>query len=101
MLHFIYNVLTPYLEPDAWTLLGSDTDSAYLAIAADNIDDIVLPEKRQEWHSVVKPKYFVLDDQPLTFRQPGLFKIEKEAQNFCGLSPKVSPVQKSCKHTRK
>lgn len=89
MLNFIYNVLSEFLEPGSWMLIESDTDSAYLAIAAEAIDQIVREDKKQEWITIVKPKYFVFDDQPLTKRQPGLFKVERESRNFAGLSPKV------------
>lgn len=85
VLEFIYDVLLKCVSKTDFMFLESDTDSIYLALSADSLEDIIIPEKRALFEAL-RPKWFVLDDSQK--RTPGLLKIEKTAEKFIGLCSK-------------
>lgn len=52
-----------------------DTDSLLLSLTADSIDDLVLPDKKDEWITKVKKIWFA-DSTPRGQKTPGFLKEE-------------------------
>ena len=53
----------------------------FLSLSKTEIDNLVKPEKREEYFRDIKPKWFVLDDTPEQQREPGLLKTEFSTTN--------------------
>ena len=114
-MRFYHQVLRVYLMACSFISLYCDTDSIFLGLTEKTIDDCVIPKKRTEWFSKVKPKWFVAesckncapeyvakkkDHKPWALknccrvenvrskRTTGLMKTEFSATKFVGLSPK-------------
>ena len=49
MLEHYYNSLKKFCDTDKYEELEMDTDSLYLALSEENLEDVFLPEKRAEW----------------------------------------------------
>ena len=49
MLELYYNFFKKFCDPDKCEELEIDTDSLYLALSEENLEDVILPEKRAEW----------------------------------------------------
>ena len=49
MLEFYYNFLDCYLHREDFEVLKTDTDSNYLGITAENVEDLIKPELREEF----------------------------------------------------
>ena len=49
MLELYYNFFKKFCETDKYEKLEMDTDSLYLALSDENLEDVILPEKRVEW----------------------------------------------------
>ena len=49
MLQFYYDLINRYLERPLFQYCEMDTDSAYLALAGESVDDLVTPELRQRY----------------------------------------------------
>ena len=49
MLELYYNFLKTLCDTDKYEGLEMDTDSFYLALSEENLEDVILPEKRAEW----------------------------------------------------
>ena len=92
MLQFYFDFLLKYFEPKDWQYCEMDTDSAYIAISSDNIDDLVLPHMREEY-MLDKYNWFPRDDTLEHYnydkRTPGLFKVEWEGDGIIGLCSKT------------
>ena len=110
MLHFRYDFLEVYCAKENFEYCEMDTDSAYMAIAGETLDDIVLPAKRQHYlESLVvrcNDQTFAAEDGYLprdccekhrTFdkRTPGLFKLESEGDCMVSLCSKTYMLRKS------
>ena len=52
MLELHYNFFKNFCDADKYEKLEVDTDSLYLALAEENLEDVILPEKRAEWHQL-------------------------------------------------
>jgi len=74
------------MEPDSFTLAYMDTDSILIGMTADSLDDLVLPEKRDEWNITTKKIWFA-DASPRGQKTPGYLKEEFSSTNgkFIGL----------------
>ena len=48
-LELYYNFLKNFCDADKYEELEMDTDSLYLAFSEENLEDVILPEKRAEW----------------------------------------------------
>ena len=92
MLSFYYEVLDRFFEHDDFCVIEMDTDSFYLALSANTLDELVKPHLRKEW-KLVKEKWFPRNDTPENVaydrRTPGLFKIEWSGDGFIGLLAKT------------
>ncbi len=49
MLQFYYDFIDRYLERPLFQYCETDTDSAYLALAGESVDDLVTPELREHY----------------------------------------------------
>ena len=96
-----WEFLNKYLIFDHYQLMETDTDSLYIALAKDNIDDCVKPELRDEWFRE-KWNFFASEDESLMDfhghtitqkqyhkRTPGLFKEEFSGIGMICLNSKV------------
>ena len=57
MLELYYNFLKKFCNTGKYEELEMDTDSLYLALSEENFEDIVLPEKRDEWEAIRSRDY--------------------------------------------
>ena len=53
MLELYYNFFKKFCDTDKNEELERDTDSIYLALSEENLEDVILPKKRAEWASYV------------------------------------------------
>jgi len=92
MLEFLF-VLYNFLRPGSFRLCYTDTDS-YIFALEDDIDKLVVENKKGEWLKV-KPDWFVVDDSLEQKRRPGLIKSEFRSLHgsFVGVCPKAYIVQ--------
>ena len=116
MLQFYYDFIDRYVERPLYQYCEMDTDSAYIALAGDSIDDLVAPEHREhyfkhrsEWLPAEccdehKEEYVntrlaertwtatepcCIARKAFDKRTPGLFKIEWCGDGFIGLCSKT------------
>ena len=116
MLQFYYDFIDRYVERPLYQYCEMDTDSAYIALAGDSIDDLVSAEHREhyfkhrsEWLPAEycdehKEEYVntILAERTWTAtepcciarkafdkRTPGLFKVEWRGDGFIGLCSKT------------
>ena len=85
MLEFYYDFFDRYFDRRDFELIQMDTDSNYIAISAERLDDIVRPE--------LKPEFEAQKKQWLTWdkwsgRTPGLFKLECVGSRMIALCSK-------------
>ena len=92
MLEFYYNFIDYYVDISDFLYCMMESDSAYLAISSDSLDDVVKPEWRQEfqrnkhlWVGRDDTEENVLYDK----RTPGLFKLEYEGDGIISLASKM------------
>ena len=52
MLEPYYNFFEKFCYTDKYEELEMDTDSLYLALSEENLEDVILPEKRVEWEQL-------------------------------------------------
>ena len=96
-----WEFINKYLINDYYTIMEIDTDSFYMALARDTIDECVKPELRNEWERE-KWKFLVLKDPtPMNFnghtitrgaydkRTPGKYKEEFNGVGMIALNSKV------------
>ena len=85
MLEFNYNFLDRYLNRRDFELIQMDTDSNYMAISGEKLEDIVRPELRAEFEAT-KKQWLAWDKW--SRRTPGLFKLESEGSGMIALYSK-------------
>ena len=73
MLEFYYDFLDRYFDRSDFELIQMDTDSNYIAISGDSLEEIVRPELQEEFEA--KRKEWLLWDK-WSGCTPGLFKLE-------------------------
>ena len=86
MLQFYYDCIDKYIDRSDFQYLEMDTDSAYMAITGDKLEDIVKPELKNEFIQNYN-KWFVTDKH--SNRTPGLFKVEFEGEIMVALCSKT------------
>ena len=52
MLELYYNFFKKFCGTDKYEELELDTDSLYLALSEENLEDVIVPEKRFEWNQL-------------------------------------------------
>ena len=87
MLEFYYDFLDHYLPRKDFELLEMDTDSNYLGITGENVEDLIKPELRQDFERK-KHNWFVTPFAPQSKRTLGLFKVEFKGNKMIGLCSK-------------
>ena len=60
MLEFYYDFLDKYVDRCDFELMYMDTDSFYLAISGESLDDVIKPELRAEYEAE-KSKWLATD----------------------------------------
>ena len=78
MLEFYYDFLVYCLHREDFEILEMDTDSNYLGISVENLEDLINPKLRR----------FVTPHAPQGKRTPGLFKVEFRGDKMIGLCSK-------------
>ena len=116
MLQFYYDFVARYVERPLYQYCEMDTDSAYIALAGDTIDDLVAPEHREhyfrhrsEWLPAeccdnhkddnvqtrlaglpwTATESCCVARKAFDKRTPGLFKVEWRGNGFIGLCSKT------------
>lgn len=92
MLEFYYHCIDAYLDRPDFQYLEMDTDSAYMSLAGDSMEDLVKPEKKEEF-TATKHQWFPCNYTPENAahdkHKPGLFKVEWSGDGFVGLNSKT------------
>ena len=92
MLEFYYHCIDRFVDRSDFELLEMDTDSLYMALAGDSVEELVKAELREEFETV-KSSWFPRTDSPehaaYDKRTPGLFKVEWRGDGFVGLNSKT------------
>ena len=61
MLEFYYDCIDKYIDRSDYQYLCMDTDSAYIAFSAENFEDLIKPELKEDYLKN-KHKWFPRDD---------------------------------------
>ena len=85
MLEFYYDFLDKFCDRRDFELIQMDTDSFYMALSAEDFDDIIKPEMK-ELYKEEKKKWLVTDEYSKRF--PGLFKPEFKGKRMIALTSK-------------
>ena len=85
MLEFYYDFLDKYVDRRDFELIQMDTDSNYMAISGERLEDIVRPELKAEFEA---EKNQWLSWDKWSGRTPGLFKLECEGSRMIALCSK-------------
>ncbi|KAJ8017821.1 Krueppel-related zinc finger protein 1 [Holothuria leucospilota] len=92
MLEFYYDFLDKYFDRQYWEYVEMDTDSAYIAIAAEKLDDLVKPELKEVYYKEKHhwfPRTDTEEHKRYDKRTPGLFKVEWEGDGIVALNSKM------------
>ncbi|KAJ8040703.1 hypothetical protein HOLleu_15076 [Holothuria leucospilota] len=92
MLEFYYDFLDKFFDRQYWEYVEMDTDSAYIAIAGDRLDDFVKPELRQVYEREKRhwfPRTDTEEHKRYDKRTPGLFKVQWEGDGIVALNSKM------------
>ena len=85
MLEFYYDFLDKFCDRRDFELIQMDTDSFYMALSAEDFDDIIKPEMK-ELYKEEKKNWLVTDEY--SKRVPGLFKPEFKGKRVIALTSK-------------
>ena len=87
MLELYYDFLDYYLPCEDFQTIEMDTANNYLGITAENVDDLIKPELKEqfEWE---QHNWFVTPLVPQGKRTPGLFKLEFKGNKIIGIFSK-------------
>ena len=92
MLQFYYDFLDVFVDRRDFQYCSMDTDSAYMALSAETLEDVIKPELRQRYANE-KKNWFPRDDTPehaaYDKRTPGLFKEEYSGDGIIALCSKT------------
>jgi len=101
LLEFFYDFLHKYFDLRDFEPILADTDSMYVAFAAEDWESLVKPELRDEYQRtrhdwLPMPPDAVQDPNDLRDdRTPGLFHIEFQGDFICALNPKTYYAENS------
>ena len=84
MLEFYYDFLDKYIDRRDFELIQMDTDSMYMAIWGSEIDEIVKPNLREEYHNGRKAEF--RSTSKYHDRAPGLFRAEFQGMRMITLT---------------
>ncbi|XP_066264599.1 uncharacterized protein [Branchiostoma lanceolatum] len=92
MLQFYYDFMLTFVDVSDFQYCEMDTDSAYIAISADRLEDVIKPHMRDRYENE-KHLWFPRTDDPqhaaYDKRTPGLFKEEWSGDAIVGLCSKT------------
>ena len=92
MLEFYFDFLLKFVDPCDVQMCEMDTNSAYLAISGDSLDDVIKPDMKNQYNRE-KPEWFPRRTTPEQYnfdkRTPGLFKVEWEGEGIISLCSKT------------
>ena len=92
MLQFYYDCLDTYLDRSDYEYCEMDTDSAYIAISGESVEELVKPGLRAAFGND-KCNWFPRSDTTehakYDRRKPGLFKVEWEGDGIISLCSKT------------
>ena len=98
MLEFYYDFLDKFCDRRDFELIQMDTDSFYMALSAEDFDDIIKPEMK-ELYKEEKKKWLVTDEY--SKRVPGLFKPEFKGKRMIALTSKCYYADKGGQRSKK
>ena len=85
MLEFYYDFLDKFCDRRDFEVIQMDTDSFYMALSANDFDEIIKPEMK-ELYKEEKKNWLVTDEY--SKRVPGLFKAEFQGKRMIALTSK-------------
>ena len=85
MLEFSYDFIAKYVDRRDFELIQMDTDSNYMAISGERLEDLVRPELKVEFEAEKNQR---LSWDKWSSRTPGLFKLEGEGSRMIALCSK-------------
>ena len=85
MLEFYFDFLDKFCDRRDFELIQMDTDSFYMALSANDFDDIIKPDLKKLYKDE-KPNWLVTDEY--SKRVPGLFKPEFKGKRMIALTSK-------------
>ena len=92
MLEFYYNFMDVFVDRSDFQYCSMDTDSAYMALSTDTLEEVIKPEMQQRFR-MEKKNWFPRDDTPehaaYDKRTPGLFKEEYRGDGIVALCSKT------------
>ena len=91
MLEFYYDFIDKFVARKDFELIQMDTDSLYMAISGEKLEDVVKPAMREAFER--EKKNWLAWDAWST-RTPGLFKLECEGSRMIALCAKCYFVDK-------
>ena len=124
----VMEIFRQFLEPKSYTTAYSDTDSLFLILAHETLDECVIESKRFEWFSEIRARWFITEHclkhrdaytrakmarEPWVMaeccqnvslwhlRTPGLLKSEFSATRFNALNPKTYILENTRSNTIK
>ena len=86
MLEFYYDFLDKFCDRRDFELIQMDTDSFYMALSAEDFDEIIKPEMKELYSEAEKKNWLVTDEY--SKRVPGLFKAEFQGKRMIALTSK-------------
>ena len=93
MLEFYYDFLDKYVDRRHSELIQMDTDSMYMALSEENLDDVIRPELMDYYQKHDKAKF--LSTSKYHNRTPGLFKDEFKRTKMSALTSKCYYAENS------
>ena len=93
MLEFYYDFLDKYVDRRHSELIHMDTDSMYMALSEENLDDVIRPELMDYYQKHDKAKF--LSTSKYHNRTPGLFKDEFKGTQMIALTSKCYYAENS------
>ncbi|KAJ8020520.1 hypothetical protein HOLleu_40130 [Holothuria leucospilota] len=91
MLQFYYDFMAKYVHLTDFEYCEMDTDSAYLAISGESLEEIIKPEMLAKFETdkcMWFPRTDTTEHRQYDKRTPGLFKLEWEGDGIISLSSK-------------
>ena len=92
MLEFYYHCIDAFLDRRDFQYLEMDTDSAYMSLAGNSLEELVRPDKKEEFAAVRHqwfPRHETAEHAAYDKRKSGLFKVEWKGDGFVGLNSKT------------
>ncbi|XP_078681083.1 uncharacterized protein LOC144916013 [Branchiostoma floridae x Branchiostoma belcheri] len=92
MLEFYYDFMLEFVDVSDFQYCEMDTDSAYIALSANSLGDVIKPHMRERYNREKSdwfPRTDTLENAAYDKRTPGLFKEEWSGNGIVGLCSKT------------